>query len=89
MDGRHGMSEMRCVQASWGGGGKGIRKAGSDEDVQLLYKQVRTCMDIACAVGFRSVIKSTQCSGSLSSKHALSIHAAATRSVAHNSTARY
>ena len=32
------------MQASWGGGGKGIRKAGSDEDVQLLYKQVCTCM---------------------------------------------
>lgn len=29
------------MQASWGGGGKGIRRVCSDEDVKLLYKQVR------------------------------------------------
>lgn len=28
------------LQASWGGGGKGIRRVNSDEDVRLVYKQV-------------------------------------------------
>jgi hypothetical protein len=28
------------LQASWGGGGKGIRRVHSDEDVRLVFKQV-------------------------------------------------
>lgn len=28
------------LQASWGGGGKGIRRVNSDEDVRLVFKQV-------------------------------------------------
>ena len=43
-------NRVPLLQASWGGGGKGIRKAGSDEDVQLLYKQVCTCIHTMHAV---------------------------------------
>jgi acetyl-CoA carboxylase / biotin carboxylase 1 len=42
------------LKASWGGGGKGIRKVQSDEDVRAVFKQiqgeVRGCLGRANAV---------------------------------------
>lgn len=29
------------LKASWGGGGKGIRKVQSDEDVRAVFKQIQ------------------------------------------------